>query len=317
MGARVRAVFLGSGSFALPSLHALVVSDLVELVAVVTAPPRSAGRRGELRPTLVGQVAADRGIAVLTPGRLRDEEALAALRAQDAALMVLADYGRIIPLPVLELPRHGALNLHPSLLPRHRGASPVPAAILAADEATGVTLMRMDAGLDSGPIIAQRRLPLVGNEVAPRLRSRLSDMAAGLPLESAPGGLAGSVPAVPQPTEGVTLTRPLRRADGWLDAARSALELERQVRAYQPWPGSFVELDGERLIVWAAEATEAETSEVAPAAALESEAAIGSLVSSGELFALVTASGLLRLSEVQAPGRRRMSGAEYRRGKHR
>ena len=165
---------------------------------------------------------------------------------------MLADYGRLIPPAVLDLPRHGALNLHPSLLPRHRGAVPVPAAILAGDATTGVTLMRMDAGLDTGPILAQRSVDLDGTEVAPALEARLAALAADLLEETLPDWLAGTLQARPQPVEGATLTRPLRRADGWLDPARPAVELERQVRAYQPWPGSFVEADGERLVVWRA-----------------------------------------------------------------
>jgi methionyl-tRNA formyltransferase len=217
---------------------------------------------------------------------------------------VLADYGRLIPAAVLELPRHGALNLHPSLLPRHRGASPVPAAILAGDGSTGVTLMRMDEGLDSGPIVAQRVVPLEGTETAPQLEERLAVLAAELLVETLPDWLAGRLTARPQAEEGATLTRPLRRADGRLDAGHPALELERQVRAYQPWPGSFIETDGERLIVWRA-------------AVLEglAEGTAGALVPAGDTLALQTSAGQLRLDEVQLAGRRRMGGAEYRRGR--
>lgn len=314
--ARVRTVFFGSGTFALPALARLADgvsrgAALVDLVAVITAPPRPAGRRGELQHTPVATAAEARGIPILTPVSLRRDEALSEVRALGADLVVLADYGRLIPAALLELPRHGALNLHPSLLPRHRGAAPVPAAILAGDAATGVTLMRMDEGLDTGPVLAQREVPLDGTETAPDLEARLAVVAADLLIEKLPGWLAGTLAARSQPTDGASLTRPLRRADGLLDPERAAVELERQVRAYQPWPGSFLEADGQRLIIWRAvpveEPGEAEVSDPAGGG-------VGALVPLGDTLALRTGQGLLRLDEVQPAGRRRMSGAEYRRG---
>jgi methionyl-tRNA formyltransferase len=306
---RVRTVFFGSGSFALPALAQLVDagsagSRQVEVVAAITAPPRPSGRRAELQTTPLASAAAARGIPTLTPSSLRQADALADLRALGADLVVLADYGRLIPAAVLGMPRHGALNLHPSLLPRHRGASPVPAAILAGDVWTGVTLIRMDEGLDTGPVLAQQEVSLEGTETAPQLEERLAILAAELLVETLPAWLAGRLAARPQAEEGATLTRPLRRPDGRLDAGRPALDLERQVRAYQPWPGSFIETGGERLIVWRA-------------AVLEglAEGAAGALVPAGDTLALQTSAGQLRLDEVQPAGRRRMGGAEYRRGR--
>ena len=318
--ARVRTLFFGSGTFALPALERLAAASAegtrgVDLAAVITAPARPSGRRGELHPTPVAAAAGARGIPVLTPPSLRRDEALADLRALDPGLVVLADYGRLIPPAVLDLPAHGALNLHPSLLPRHRGAAPVPAAILAGDATTGVTLMRMDTGLDTGPILAQRSVDLEGSEVAPELEAHLARMAADLLDETLPDWLAGTLQARPQPAEGATLTRPLRRADGWLDPARPAVELERQVRAYQPWPGSFVEADGERLIVW--RASPVEVAAVEGDAPASSSAAEGELVAVGDGLALRTSLGLLRLDEVQPAGGRRMDGAAYRRGRRR
>ena len=157
---------------------------------------------------------------------------------------MLADYGRIVPAALLDLAPHGALNLHPSLLPRHRGATPIPAAIAAGDADTGVSLIRMDAGIDTGPLVAQRRVPLHGDEDAPGLEARLAAEAARLLVESLPGWLDGSLPAVPQPADGATLTRPFRREDGRLDPGRPALELDRQVRALRPWPGTFLDRAG-------------------------------------------------------------------------
>jgi methionyl-tRNA formyltransferase len=300
-----RTLFFGSGAVALPALLRLLDSGLVELDSVVTAPPRPAGRQQVLTPTPVAALAAQRGMHLRTPTSLRREDVLAELRAAGPELIVLADYGRIIPDELLALPRHGALNIHPSLLPRHRGAAPVQGAILAGDAVTGVTLMRMDAGLDTGPIVAQVAVSLEGDETAPVLEARLAELGADLLIASLPGWLDGSLQAQPQPAAGASLTRPLRRDDGRLDPSRPAAALERQVRAYQPWPGTFLDLGGERLKVWAVSVQE-DAAGGAP----------GTLVPSGDSLALVTADGLLRLDEVQPAGRRRMRGAEYRRGRH-
>jgi methionyl-tRNA formyltransferase len=305
-------LFFGSGSFALPALERLAASGRVEedaralpggieLVAVVTAPARPAGRRGELRPTPVGRLASELGIPVAVPASLRDPDVVEDLGRLEADLIVLADYGRLVPAAILDLPRHGAVNLHPSLLPRHRGAAPVAAAILAGDAATGVTLMRMDAGLDTGPIVAQRSIALEGDEVAPALEGRLATLAADLLVESLPGWVAGRLVARPQPESGATLTRPLRRSDGWLDPARPAVELERQVRAYQPWPGSWTEIDGGRVIVWAA-------------SVIDGGGETGDVVPSIDALAIRTSAGWLQLDEVQPAGRKRMSGPSFRRG---
>jgi methionyl-tRNA formyltransferase len=257
--------------------------------------------------TPVAEAAIARGLAVLTPARLRDAEVVGRIAALDPGIIVLADYGRLVPAAVLDLSAHGALNLHPSLLPRHRGASPVAAAILAGDAETGVTLMRMDEGLDTGPVVAVERLPLDGTEQAPDIEARLAEIAAALLAETLPGWLAGRVAAIPQPTEGATLTRPLRREDGRLDPARPAVQLERQVRAYQPWPGSFLDDGGTRLIVWRATVSRARPD--------QETATPGSIVADGDTLALVTADGRLRLDEVQPAGRGRMLGSAYRRGR--
>ena len=304
MAAPVRTLFFGSGSVALPALSRLLESRLVELDSVVTAPARPAGRKGQLTPTPVADLASARDLPVRTPRTLRDEAVLEELRAVGADLIVLADYGRIIPAAVLELPRHGALNIHPSLLPRHRGAAPVAGAILAGDTVTGVTVMRMDEGLDTGPIVAQSQVPLDGTEVAPELEARLAELGADLLMEHLPAWLDGTVRERPQPDEGASLTRLLRREDGRLDPTRPAVELERQVRAYQPWPGSFLEHDGVRLKVWSAGVLAQEVA-VEPGAVILTEGTLG----------LGTVDGVLRLDEVQPAGKRRMSGAEYRRGK--
>jgi len=305
MSTPARALFFGSGSVALPALERLLDSGLVEIESVVTAPPRPAGRKGKLTATLVADLAARHGVPIRTPVSLRDEAVQAELRAARPELIVLADYGRIIPVAVLEMPRHGALNIHPSLLPRHRGAVPVQAAILAGDMTTGVTLMRMDEGLDTGPILAQHEVRLDGSETASQLEESLAVLGADLLVAQLPAWLGGTLEARPQPESGATLTRLLRREDGRLDPSRPAATLERQVRAYQPWPGSFIEIDAERLKVWQAGVL-AQPVKVEPGDVILTEGSLG----------LGTVDGVLRLDEVQPAGKRRMSGADYRRGRH-
>ena len=301
---RVRTVFLGSGAFGGPALRRLAEHPSVKLVGVVTAPPRPVGRRQALTPTPIGALAAELGQGpVLTPGRLRAPESIADILALAPGLAVLADYGQIVPPALLDLP-HGALNLHPSVLPRWRGAAPIPATILAGDRVTAVTLMRMDAGLDTGPVVARVDVSLTGDERAPDLESRLAEIAAELLDRSVGPWLRGELPAVPQPVDGIELTRPLRRADGWLDATLPAAALERQVRAYLPWPGTFVELDGQRLVVTEASVGRSEPGDVP-----------GALVRHGLRPALATADGRLVLEWVTPEGKRPMAGEDWLRGR--
>lgn len=302
MTGAVRAVFLGSGAFAVPVVEALTGHPAADLVAVVTGPTRP-GSRGRPTDPPVADWATEHGLPMLRPVRLRAPESIAALAELAPDLLVLADYGQIVPAAVLDLPRHGALNLHPSLLPRHRGASPIPAAILAGDVETGVSLMLMDAGLDSGPLIAQRRFPLTGREVAPELERDLAGVAGELLAASLGPWLNDELVPRAQPDAGVTLTRPLRREDGRLDASKTAAELERQVRACQPWPGSFLDTQDGRVIVWRAAVTPGSGSP-----GTVSQAASGNPV-------LATADRMLELLEVQPAGGRRMNGAELLRGR--
>lgn len=310
MTAPARTVFLGSGAFAVPIAEALAAAPETEVVGVVTAPPRRSGRGLAEGPTPVGAWAAARGLLVFTPRSLRDPQALPAVAALRPSLFVLADYGRIVPAEWLALPRQGALNVHPSLLPRHRGASPIPAAILAGDTSTGVTLMRMDEGLDTGPIVAQRERPLQGDELAPYLEAELASMGAALLQQSLRGWLAGTMPAVAQPQAGATLTRPLTREQGRLDPGIGAAALARQVRAFQPWPGSFVETDAGRLVVWRASARPSRRGRSSRGTTAEP----GTLVPIDRGLGLATSDGVLELLEVQRSGGRRIPGGELLRG---
>ncbi len=302
-GSRVRTVFLGSGGFGVASLRALEAHPDLDLVGIVTAPPRAAGRYKRLTPTPIGAAAPDFGIdTILTPERLRTPDAIASVLALQPELAVLADYGQIVPPELLTL-RHGALNLHPSLLPRHRGATPIPAAILAGDPETGVTLMRMDAGLDTGPIVAQRTHPLEGTETTPALEAALAGEAADLLFGKVGGWIAGQLIARAQPAEGATITRPLRREDGRLDPRHPAVELERQVRAYQPWPGSYIDTVTGRIVVWRAHdiGIPADGETMIPGRIRASGMDVGD-------------QGFLAFDEVQTAGGRRMSWRDFVRG---
>jgi methionyl-tRNA formyltransferase len=299
MTGRARTVFLGSGAFGAESLRRLARHPDVDLVGVVTAPARAAGRGGRLTPTPIDETAAGLGVsATLRPERLRAAEAVADVLALGPDLLVLADYGQIVPAALLAVPE-GALNLHPSLLPRHRGAAPIPAAILAGDAETGVSLMVMDSGLDTGPIVAVDRVALAGDETSPDLEQRLATVAADLLERSLAGWMRGEVAATPQGAEGATLTRPLRRSDGRLDPSLPAVELERQVRAYQPWPASWLETPAGRLTVWRAGVAPSDGSPP------------GFLGPRG----LSAADGLLAFEEVQLAGSRRMAWDALLRGR--
>jgi methionyl-tRNA formyltransferase len=295
----VRTIFLGSGGFGAASLTRLTKHPDIELVGVVTAPARPAGRAQRLTPTPIDEAARHIGAdTVLIPERLRDPAAVAAILDLEPGLLILADYGQLVPSELLGVP-HGALNLHPSLLPRHRGATPIPAAILAGDRQTGVTLIRMDDGLDTGPIVAQRAVPLGDTETASSLGAELRDLAAAVLDDSLRPWLRGTLAASPQPEDGATLTRPLRREDGRLDPGRRAAILERQVRAYQPWPGSFVETVVGRIVVWAA--------------GVRSSA--GGPPGTFDWYGLSTVDGDLQLHSVQPAGRNRMSWEAFVRGR--
>ncbi|MEX1170514.1 MAG: methionyl-tRNA formyltransferase [Chloroflexota bacterium] len=299
----VRTVYFGSGAFGIPILDALVTAPGVRLVGVVTAPDRPVGRRAELTPVPVARRAVELGLSLLQPAKLRAPEAVAAVAALEPDLGVLADYGQIVPRSVLDIPPHGMLNVHPSALPRHRGATPIPATIAAGDPTAAVTLIAMDEGLDTGPIVAQETWPLHGAETAETLEAEAARRGADLIRLTLDGWVAGTVPATPQSASGVTLTRPLRREDGRLDPARSAVELERQVRAYVPWPGSFLDTDVGRVIVHEAVVVDGEPGDLP-----------GRLIAEADGLALTTADGRLRLRRVQLAGRRVMDAASLRRG---
>ncbi len=298
-----RVVFFGSGGFAVPILEALLDLPDARVVGVVTAPDRPVGRRAVLTPTPVAARARDLRVALLQPVRVRAPEAISAISALGPMLGVLADYGQLVPETLLEVPPLGILNVHPSLLPRHRGATPIPATILAGDAVAGVTAFRMDAGLDTGPVVAASSWPLRGTETAPELEAAAGRAGADLIARVVPAWLRGELAARPQAGSGATLTRPFRREDGRLDPGRPAVELERMIRALQPWPGTFLDTASERIAVLEAAVGEGSRGDEP-----------GRLIEDGPGLALATVDGRLRLVRVRPAGGRAMAIADFRRG---
>jgi len=238
---------MGSPAFAVPSLNALVEAGH-EVVAVYSQPPRPAGRGKGERKTAVHERAEQLGIEVLMPRTLRDEEEQARFRALDADLAVVAAYGLILPNPVLEAPRAGCINVHASLLPRWRGAAPIQRAILAGDEVSGVTIMRMEEGLDTGPMLLRRELSIRGKN-AGQVTEELAELGAKALIE----WLDHPMPAEPQPGDGVTYAAKIDKAEARIDWSDAAEQIERQVRAFAPQPGAWFEANGERVKVLEAE----------------------------------------------------------------
>src|SRR6266508_2308119 len=292
----IRVVFMGSPDFSLPTLRAL--ADTYDVVGVATQPDRAAGRGRELKPPPVKVLAQELKIPVIQPEKLRQPEVMEQLRAWNPDLIVVAAFGQILKKDVLYLPRFGCINVHASLLPRWRGAAPINAAILHGDEETGITIMKMDVGLDTGPILAQRSIPLTREDTAGSVFEKLSQLGADLLIETLPDYLSGKIQATPQPEEGVTYAPMLKKEEGHLDFTRPAEELERRVRACNPWLGAFMDFDGTLLKVHRAHVADGEVA-VGQRLVFEDQPAVG------------TGSGLLILDEVQPAGKKSMSGKSF------
>jgi methionyl-tRNA formyltransferase len=287
--------FMGSSDFALPALHALHAAGHT-IASVYCPPPRPAGRGQAVQKCAVQCAAEQLGLEVRTPARLRrDDAAQAAFAGLALDAAVVAAYGLILPQAMLDAPRRGCLNIHASLLPRWRGAAPMQAAILAGDPETGVTIMQMDAGLDTGPILLREAVPIGPQTTCGELHQVLAELGATLVVRA----LAETPSLVPQPAEGVTYAPKLTRADGRIDWTRDAAAIERQVRAFDPWPGAFTTLDGQVLKVLAAEVA---AGVGVPGMALNDRLAVACGV------------GVLRLTRVQLAGRNAMSADAFLRG---
>jgi methionyl-tRNA formyltransferase len=295
-----RLAFLGTGAFGVPLL--LRVADLADELMVVSQPDRPAGRRLQLRATPIAAAARERGIPVLTPTRLRSGVARDELRRFDPDGLVLVAYGQIVPDDLLQLGRRPPLNVHPSLLPRHRGAAPVAGTILAGDPEGGVTLMVMTEELDAGPIVERWPVTLLGRETTPELEARLADLAAEVVPPVLQRWARGEIETEPQDDGAATHVHPFTRADGWIDWRRPAVEIDRQVRALQPWPGAWTTIDDRRLHVRRAR----------PVGGVD-DVPIGALMP-GEQPCVACGAGALELEIVQPEGRPTMPAEAWRRG---
>lgn len=295
-----RTVFMGSPEFALDTFRALAARYPV--IGIVTQPDRPAGRGRGLAPTPVKHLALELGLPVNQPRRLRDAEPMDQLRAWNPELIVVAAFGQILRPEVLDLPRYGCLNVHASLLPRWRGAAPIQAALLHGDPQTGVTIMKMDPGLDTGPILSQRSLEIAADDTAGTLAPRLASLGANLLIETLPGYLAGEILPRPQDEALATFAPLLKKEDGRLDFSQPANQLARQVRAFNPWPGAFLPRNGELLKVHRAHAVGVDSPGAGIEEAYEGSPAVGA------------AQGLLVLDEVQPAGKQPMPGKAYLHG---
>jgi methionyl-tRNA formyltransferase len=300
MSALGRLVFLGTGAFGVPLLTRLV--EMGERPLVVSQPDRPAGRGLKPRPSPIAALARERALEVATPRRLRSDEARVLLRDYRPDGLLLVAYGQLVPADLLEVGERPPLNVHPSLLPRHRGAAPVASTILSGDTEAGVTLMIMTEALDAGPIVDQWRVPLDGRETTPVLEERLAHLAADVVPPRLAAWPADASEATPQDESATTLIRPFRRADGWIDWRRPADAIDRQVRALQPWPGAWTTIDEERLHVRAARPMPGVTG-----------VPIGALLP-GEWPQVACGEGALQLEVVQPAGRPAMPADAWRRG---
>lgn len=299
--APLRLVFAGTPDFAVPCLRACLASG-AEVVAAYTQPDRPAGRGRRLAPSPVKQAALAAGIAVEQPETLRDGAARARLAAYAPDLIVVVAYGLILPKSVLAIPRLGCWNVHASLLPRWRGAAPIQRAILAGDAETGVDLMQMEAGLDTGPVLLEKRTAIAADDTGGTLHDRLAALGADVLAEGLSAVLRGeTLAAAPQPAEGVTYAHKLDKAEAKLDWSDSAAALARKVRAFDPWPVAEAEIHGERVRLWSAEAV-VETTSAAP----------GTLVATHrDAIDVATGDGLLRIRELQRDGGRRVAVRDW------
>lgn len=302
--ADVRTLFFGTPEIAVPALRAL--AETTHVVGLVAQPDRPAGRGLEVQPVPTKRLALELGIPVHQPTKVKTPDFAAWVREQRADVAVVMAYGRILPLPVLQAPRLGCVNLHASLLPRHRGAAPITWAIADGDAETGVCLMQMDEGMDTGPVFSNRSVAISDQDTAATLSDKLAELASAMVREDVPKLLRGELQAHPQPTGGVTHARMLEKTDGRLDFSRSATALSAHVRAMTPWPGAYTSIDGKTLKV----------REVAIVAGFlgggaASDAAPGTVVVADKSGVVIACGeGALRLVVGQLEGRKALSGPE-------
>jgi methionyl-tRNA formyltransferase len=299
----LRTIFMGTPELACASLRALIHSPDVQVVAVVTQPDRAKGRDLKLQPSPVKLLASQAKLVVIQPERARNEEFIQELRNAQPDLIAVAAYGQILPQTILDLPRFGCLNVHTSLLPRYRGAAPIQWAVLSGDPETGVTIMKMDAGMDTGPILTQEETPIHPEDTSETLHDRLAGLGAGLLLRTIPDYVAGKVQPRPQPSEGVSHAPKMKKSDGQIDWNQPAAAIWNRVRGLVPWPGAFTHLPAQPqpqlLKIWQVQVVEISGS---PGEILRADKT-GIVVACGL--------GALQIQSLQREGGRRLSAAEF------
>lgn len=293
----MRVVFMGSPDFAVPSLEALLARH--EVVLVVTQPDKPAGRGGKMHAPPVKQVAERAGVPVIQPASARKPEVAEALRASGAELGVVVAYGKILPLAVLEALPRGCINVHGSLLPRYRGAAPIQRAVIDGEPETGVCIMQLDEGMDTGPVLLERRIPIGPDDTAGTVFAALAPLGAAALLEAIDGLAAGTLTAVPQDHAGATHAAMLVKADGAIDFTQPAARVAARIRGVDPWPGAFAWLDGEPVKLFGART---EPGRGAPGAVVRVDAD-GARIGAGDDHLVV-------VREVQFPSRKRMAAIE-------
>lgn len=299
----LRIAFAGTPDFAVPALNALLASHHT-VAGVLTQPDRPKGRGRQLAFSPVKRVALDRVLPLSQPQTLKTEAGRAELAAWEPDVLVVVAYGLILPPAVLDLPRLGCINIHGSLLPRWRGAAPIQRAILAGDVQTGVTIMRMDAGLDTGPLLLQRQMTIDPHDTAASLQERLAAMGASALLEALQGVAHNTAHATPQPQEGITYAAKIDKSEALIDWSHDALTIERQVRAFNPWPVAETRLEGEQVRIYGAHL---ETGDGG-----HSSEEPGRIVAvRDDALVVACGRGWLGLTELQRPGRRPISAREF------
>jgi methionyl-tRNA formyltransferase len=320
----LRVIFMGTAELSCASLAALARDRQFPVAAVVTQPDRPKGRELKLQPSPVKALAQKLNLPVLQPARARDEEFIAELRGLAPELIAVVAYGQMLPPAILDLPRHGCLNVHTSLLPKYRGAAPIQWAIANGEAQTGVTVMKMDAGLDTGPIVAQRRTPIQPTDDSATLHDRLARLGAELLVETIPDYVAGKIRPQPQPAEGASHAPKIKKEDGRIDWNRPAREIWNRLRAFIPWPGAYtfglgVPPSGGNIIQTAKppeggtpNAAHSTLLKIWKAAVVEAAGDAGTILSADKGGILVACGqGGLRILELQREGSRRMSAAEF------
>jgi len=296
----IRVIFAGTPDFSVPPLRALLNAPGYEVVAVYTQPDRPAGRGRKLTPSPVKEVAIGAGVPVYQPSNFKDPADIQALAALHADIMVVVAYGLLLPQAVLDAPRLGCINIHASILPRWRGAAPIQRAILAGDSETGITIMQMEAGLDTGPMYLVKKIPIVPDETGGSLHDKLAPLGAAALMEALPGIVDGSLCATPQDNSQSTYAHKLSKAEAMIDWQQSASLIHRQVCAFNPWPVAQTRFEDAVLRVWDAEVVKGTTGTP------------GTVMGAGRQGVDVsTGDGLLRITRLQLPGKRAMSAADF------